>query len=314
MFLYSLRRRFHRFRRGALDVLPLRPHQIYPEGSKLRPEFLSTPTGQDFILKKQTPVASMGSCFAREIKLRLVDKDYNYVQTEHNAWSHHASCAWERVYASANASQILDYTDSGELHPERIYPYKGQYFDLWRNKITYQALEDAETDIRAHISASRAAIEQCELFILTVGQNELWQSKSSGHFYARRPPSPLVDSGEARLVQLSVEDNVRYLENFHGVLKKLNPRVRLLLTLSPVPSVATFHDENVVVQSLLNKSMLRVAISRFVQSRPDEVMYFPSYEIVQTWRGNPFVPDNVHVKPRVIDAIMRVFFKTYATG
>ena len=251
----------------------------------------------------------MGSCFAREIKLRLVDKDYNYVQTEHNAWSHHASCAWERVYASANASQILDYTDSGELHPERIYPYKGQYFDLWRNKITYQALEDAETDIRAHISASRAAIEQCELFILTVGQNELWQSKSSGHFYARRPPSPLVDSGEARLVQLSVEDNVRYLENFHGVLKKPYRRYH------PGESeVATFHDENVVVQSLLNKSMLRVAISRFVQSRPDEVMYFPSYEIVQTWRGNPFVPDNVHVKPRVIDAIMRVFFKTYATG
>ena len=256
----------------------------------------------------------MGSCFAREIKKRLVDQNYNYLQTEHNRWSAHASCAWERVYSIANACQILDYTDSGEFLPERIYAYKGQYLDLWRNKVAYDSRKEAEQDIPIHIAASRAAIEQCELFILTIGQNEIWRSKSSGHFYARRPPTPLVEAREAYFMQLSVEENVRYLEQAYTVLRKLNPRIKLLVTLSPVPSLATFYDENVVVRSLLNKSILRVAIARFQQVRVGEVFYFPSYEIVQMWRGNPYLSDNRHVKPKVIDRIMKVFFNTYSNS
>lgn len=309
-----LKMRMSGFPKNRTNDFGLEPHQFYPRGAALSPDFVGSPIRRQLALEKKTPIASMGSCFAREIKRRLVDKGYNYLQTENNGWSIHASCAWERVYTSANVFQILNYTDSGVVSPERLYVQQDRCLDLWRNKVAYDTREDAESDIQDHIIASRAAIEQCELLILTIGQNEIWCSKSSGQVYARRPPEPLIEAGEAYLTQLSVEDNVCYLEKSYAALKKMNSRIKLLLTLSPVPSRATFYDENVVVRSLLNKSILRVAIARFQEARTGDVFYLPSYEIVQTWRGNPYLPDNRHVKPKVIEGIMKVFFKTYSAS
>ncbi len=113
------------------------------------------------------------------------------------------------------------------------------------------------------------------------------------------------------LVQLSLEDNIRHLDRFHELLKKMNPDATLMVTLSPVPSRATFFDRNVVVQSGLNNAILRVALLELCK-RHDDVIYFPAYEIVQSWRGNPFEPDNRHVRPVVVNEIMSTFFRSFS--
>lgn len=316
MILKALRYRFSRSREPARRALSetLKPHQIYPEGNALAASFIARPRRSDVVLDRSAAVASMGSCFAREIKEQLVRRGFHYLQTENNLWSSHASCSWERVYSVANACQILDYSLSGAVASERIYPHRDKHLDLWRNKVAYDTRGEAEQDIARHVEASRAALEKAELFILTLGQNEVWRSRSAGWFYAGRPPGPLVDSGEAVLTRLSVEENVRCLDRFLGTLRGMNPRARLLLTLSPVPSLATFYDENVVQRSVWNKSILRAAIGSFLESQREVVEYFPSYEIVQCWRGNPFLADNRHVKPEVVDAVMASFFETFAPG
>ena len=62
-------------------------------------------------IKRTTPIASMGSCFAREIKRRLIQRDYNYITEEtHHPASIHASAAWERVYSTFCMRQIFEYT------------------------------------------------------------------------------------------------------------------------------------------------------------------------------------------------------------
>jgi hypothetical protein len=254
----------------------------------------------------------MGSCFAREIKKHLICEGYRYVQTENNRWSSHASCSWERVYSAANALEIANYTASQEIAPARIYAQGARYVDLLRNKVAYESREEAENDIRNHLRSSRAALETCELFIFTVGQNEVWRSRSGGFYFANRPPQSWIDSRDAELVQLSVEENLLCLRKFRELLRQINPAARLLLTLSPVPSLATFYDANVVLRSVLNKSILRLALERFVGESGDDVFYFPGYEIVQSWRGDPFLSDNRHVKPKVVSAIMKAFLFAYA--
>lgn len=289
----------------------LKRHQVYPIGSDLEPGFFSEPRGDGFRLTRETPVASMGSCFAREIKTRLLRDGFNYVLTEDNHFSLHASCAWERVYSVANAAEILDYTVGQRFDADRLYEHDGRHWDLLRNKVVYDSREEAERDTRAHVAASRLAIERCELFILTIGQNEVWVDRETGRYYARRPPTPLVESGRAELSQLSQEANLSLLESFYQRFRAINPGAKVIFTLSPIPSTATFFEENVVVQSTLNKAILRVAIAGFTAKHP-EISYFPSYEIVQTWRGNAFEPDNRHVKPKVVDAIMETFMAVYA--
>jgi len=298
-------------RRQQLRNLSLAPYQLYPEASQLSASFLGEPRGT-YRITRTTPICSMGSCFAREIKKYLILQRYRYVQTENNRWSSHASCSWERVYTAANALEIANYTVSQELPPARIYPHGSRYVDLLRNKVAYESREEAENDIRVHLRASKAALETCELCIFTVGQNEVWRSRSGGFFFANRPPQSWIDSQDAELAQLSVEENLLCLRKFRELLRQINPNLRLLLTLSPVPSLATFYDANVVLRSVLNKSILRLALERFVQECGDDVIYFPSYEIVQSWRGDPFLADNRHVKPKVVSAIMKAFFFAYA--
>ena len=50
-------------------------------------------------IDRSTKIASMGSCFAREIKSVLLREGYAYIaeETDHPA-SIHASAAWERLY------------------------------------------------------------------------------------------------------------------------------------------------------------------------------------------------------------------------
>jgi len=87
--------------------------QVWP-GSFANPpvdgNFPAPETGR-FAITPKTPVASLGSCFAREIKRRLIQRGYNYIteETSHPA-SIHASAAWERVYSTHCMRQIFEYT------------------------------------------------------------------------------------------------------------------------------------------------------------------------------------------------------------
>ena len=50
-------------------------------------------------IDKTTPVASMGSCFAREIRKVLIRQGYDYIQEEtYHPASAHAIATWERTY------------------------------------------------------------------------------------------------------------------------------------------------------------------------------------------------------------------------
>ena len=53
----------------------------------------------------------------------------------------------------------------------------------------------------------------------------------------------------------------------------------MILTVSPVPLVATAAGKHVLVATTYSKSVLRVACEEVCQKAAD-VMYFPSYEII----------------------------------
>ena len=62
-------------------------------------------------ITRSTPIASMGSCFAREIRRKLLYFDFNYITEEtHHPAAVHASAAWERSYNTFSMRQIFEYT------------------------------------------------------------------------------------------------------------------------------------------------------------------------------------------------------------
>ena len=109
-------------------------------------------------------------------------------------------------------------------------------------------------------------------------------------------------------VNFSVREVVADLESFLSKLKLVNPTARVILTVSPVPLVATAADRHVLVSTTYSKSVLRVAAEE-VSSAHSHVCYFPSYEIITGPHaaGGYFEADRRSVSEAGVDHVMRVF-------
>jgi hypothetical protein len=87
----------------------------------------------------------------------------------------------------------------------------------------------------------------------------------------------------------------------------------VILTVSPVPILATYVDRHILVSSTYTKSVLRVAAEQVMQ-RHDFCDYFPGYELVNSsfHRGSYIAEDLRSVTPEGVDHVMRLFFAHYA--
>ena len=99
---------------------------------------------------------------------------------------------------------------------------------------------------------------------------------------------------------------------FLEAVKKRNPRLRVLLTVSPVPLAATYEDRSVLVSTMYSKSVLRVAAEN-VMRRFDWIDYFPSYEIIvgSPMRGLYYEDDDREVNPLGVSHVMRLFVQHF---
>ena len=131
------------------------------------------------------------------------------------------------------------------------------------------------------------------------------------------PLAPGVAGGEhdpARheFVNLDIHDVMADMEAFLEGLRAINPKVKAILTVSPVPLIATYEDRNVLVATTYSKSVLRVAADMLYR-RYDWVEYFPSYEIIVGNYNNSayFEADFRGINAIGVDHAMRCFIAHY---
>jgi hypothetical protein len=93
------------------------------------------------------------------------------------------------------------------------------------------------------------------------------------------------------------------IAEFHS----LNKQARIILTVSPVPLVATATDRHVVAATTYSKAVLRVAAEHATRHR--DVVYFPAYEIVTSSAASNdvFEPDRRTVSKKAVDTVMDAF-------
>lgn len=290
----------------------LRPYQMYPHGGNLSPSFITSPNERyPKVIERSTPIASMGSCFAVEIKQYLESGGYNYIDTE-GSWA--GSADWGRVYTTKNMLQIFQYTFA-EFLPEISFCHTAKgVFDPYREGRFYPTEEEAHQATLRHREQSRVALTSCEILVLTPGQNEAWVNKSDGSAWAHKPPTEAITSHGNDYFdnkQFSLKENI---DNINGSLNFLwdnNPNAKVIFTLSPVPSNATFYDINVAERSLENKAILLLAIKDVVASNPEQTFYFPSFEIAMLSHNSNLLFDNRHVRPQIVNKIMTCFDKCF---
>jgi len=282
------------------------------------------PANRGLTITQATPIASLGSCFAREIKRRLIQRGFNYITEEtHHPAAIHASAAWERVYSTFCMRQIFEYTFE-KWHPDLRWwmaPKSGTVQDPYRRTIIYDGVAEAEADFVRHLAHSRSALTRAEVLILTLGLTEIWQDRIDGSVISL-PSGPYVKEGgdmsryEFKISRYS--ENLDNLERIHEIMAEHNPDCKILMTVSPVNLWATFRkDMDVISASCNSKSTLRAVADEFTV-RHDNVFYFPAFEmatIYQPLSGLTYFSDgreNYHVNKPTVKFIMRHFFDYYA--
>jgi len=302
--------------------------QVWP-GSYDNPppdESFPRPGNLDLRISRSTPITSMGSCFAREIKQVLVRQGFSYVaeEVDHPA-TKHAGAAWERLYNTFSMRQIFEYS-FGEWSPELRWwtaPISGQVQDPYRRIILYEDLETGEKDFENHRQCSRRVLERAEVLILTLGLTEIWEDRVDGAVICL-PSGPYVneggDMGRYRFRVSRHLENLANVERIHAIMARHNPACRLIVTVSPVHLWATFReDADVISASCNSKSTLRSVADEFAALH-DNVYYFPAFEmatIYQPMVGQKIFAEgreNFHVNQQTVDFIMHEFFEWFGEG
>jgi hypothetical protein len=214
------------------------------------------------------------------------------------------------IYTSRQLLQLFERA-YGLFRPrDTAWQYGEAFVDPFRPRIVtggFLSIGDLEDDRRTHLAAVRRMFEECTVFVFTLGLTEYWYSAEDGAVF---PLAPGVHGGAAgpkyKFGNLSVEEVVADLRSFVAKLRVVNPTVRIILTVSPVPLVATYEDRHVLQSTTYSKAVLRVA-AETLSAGDSHIMYFPSYEII-TAAGHKFLAtDRRSVTKEGVSRVMDLF-------
>ncbi|MGB0648222.1 MAG: hypothetical protein ACPGQS_13645, partial [Bradymonadia bacterium] len=93
---------------AEVQILKLETHRLYPPQTDLNDEFLRRPKPDGLRIDRNTPIASIGSCFAREIKFWLREQNYNYLQFATGPCTEAGSARYDRVYNTFSIRQEVE--------------------------------------------------------------------------------------------------------------------------------------------------------------------------------------------------------------
>jgi hypothetical protein len=285
----------------------------------------SVPDGLSFQVSMDDRIMSAGSCFASNVRRYLEAADYNYTVTErtHPMWPEGAeepyyeafSARYGNIYTARQMAQLLDRA-LGTFRPtEEYWLSDGAFIDPFRPGLRHRSTSTAEFRAltKQHLRAVLEAVTSSSVFVFTLGLTEAWVSREDGAVF---PACPGTVAGEFdphrhKFHNFSVDEVTADLVKMIDLARSVNESLKIVLTISPVPLVATASAHHVLVATTYSKSVLRVAADQASRLRPG-VGYFPAYELVlgPHHRESVFEADLRTVKEPVIAEVMDAFFAT----
>ena len=277
-----------------------------------------------FRLTREHRVVTAGSCFAQHIARHLRARGFNYLVTapapptltqavaetyQYGLYS----ARWGNIYTARQLRQLFRRAHNTFRPHDDIWEQDGTFIDPYRPAIQpggFSSRAEYQADRAQHFAATRRAFADMDFFIFTLGLTECWLNTADGATYPLCPGTiaGTFDPAQHRFHDLSAEEVVADFRAFLADLRTINPHVRIILTVSPVPLAATAKDTHVLQATILSKSILRVAAA--ILARHDGIAYFPSYEIVTGPHAeNYFEPDLRSVSDHAVAHVMRLFVR-----
>ena len=221
-----------------------------------------------FAIEPRERMLFVGSCFADNIGRRFVE---------------------DKFRATVNPYGVM-YNPASIMHT--VKRWTGELVDA------QSEASDSGSDV------SQAINEAPQTAVFTLGTNHVYVLNETGEIVdnCRRRPQRLFTERE-----LSVDECADYLREAIATLQKINPSVRIIITVSPIRYAKYgFHG------SQLSKATLLLAADKLTKEM-DNVVYFPAYEIVNDeLRDYRFYrEDMLHPTDQAVEYIWQRFGETF---
>ncbi|HRF07215.1 MAG TPA: GSCFA domain-containing protein [Xanthobacteraceae bacterium] len=278
------------------------------------------------LIRSGDEVVSAGSCFASSLIPYLESAGLRYLRTEARhpdfgdlpgeKYGYDSySAAYGNIYTPRQLLQLLR-RSVGVVKPvEDCWIMDRAFIDPFRPGLRYAARSKEEFDLLTcqHLKKTKRAFERADVFIFTLGLTEAWMSVRDGMVFPACPGtiSGKFDPGLHAFVNFDVMQNAADLNAFIKELREINPDVRIILSISPVPLAATATGNHVLLATTHSKAVLRVAAEHVVNANTG-VFYFPAYEIITGPQAPAcfFEPDHRNVSQDGVAAVMSVFLSS----
>ncbi len=230
----------------------------------------------------------MGSCFAENMGKRLDDLSLTLLNQPFGTQFNPIRILKALAFETPRASDV--YTEGDfYLHPD------------FHSDFISQNPEDLLAEIRVKQEETKAFLKQADTLLLTFGTAYFYHDK-----ILNRPIANCHKQASQRFEKHM--NQVSEITQAYRAFIKSHPHLHLILTVSPVR-----HTRDGMMENSVSKATLRLAANEIAQEFPDQVTYFPAFEIMMDeLRDYRFYEkDLIHPNEMAVDYIWEKFKETY---
>ena len=290
---------------------------------RLRQPFFRPFLSAEFKIQSGDQLFAIGSCFARGIERALLARkmkvlsaapEFDSFQTVNREVT---GLGFTNKYNTYSIRNELEWA----LNPSVIFPEEsivdlpnGLCYDPHPNPTLLPADRAEALRRRSVLTMVNARVAACRVVIITLGLVEVWRDLDVGLCINTTPPAEALARcpGRYQFEVSNFSENLANLEETHSLLRRFgHPDTQIVVTVSPVPLLATFTEQDVVLANTYSKSLLRTVAQEWAAAHSN-VHYFPSYEIVlNSARNAAWLEDLRHVQGELVNNIMDTFLGSY---
>ncbi len=281
-----------------------------------------------FMIGQDDPILTAGSCFARNIGRSLLEAGMNWYNAEppppgltaaERSARHYGEFSFRtgNIYTAAMLRQWLAWACGEAVPPSEVWRAGTRYFDPYRPSVEPDGYASAEAVLAAReatLAAIRAGLGRAACLVFTLGLTEAWHDTRDGTVYPVCPGTVRGTFDERRHVfrNAAFADVYADLSAALALARAVNPGLRVVLTVSPVPLTATATGGHALVANTYSKSLLRAVAGQLAAERAD-VDYFPAYELItgSPFRAKFFEPNLRTVSAEGVAFVMRHFLTAF---
>ena len=240
--------------------LPFGKRTLSDDMKAFRTEIKVPPATRSMGLK--TRIVTQGSCFSDAIGDRLAEHKLKVLVNPFGV-----------IYNPQSIHKALSYSIFNEPVAAHTFVHHNDIYFNYDFHSAFSALTAPELSTRLinSIGASHYFLKDADWLLITYGTAWVYQRQDTGEIVANCHKLPSANFSKSLM---SVEQIQSSFAAFFEQLKKFNPEIRAILTVSPVR-----HIKDTLELSSVSKAILRVACHSISEQYAD-VEYFPAYEMM----------------------------------